>query len=94
MHVGLGEKHREVLLLRNVHNFSYEEIAQELQISVGTVRSRIARAREKLRELMGADFMNDREFKELVDLYLDKEIEGESINRLMESLQIPAVAAV
>ena len=53
---GLGEKHREVLLLRNVHNFSYEEIAQELQISVGTVKSRIARAREKLRELMGADF--------------------------------------
>ena len=30
--------------------------------------------------------MNDREFKELVDLYLDKEIEGESINRLMEEI--------
>ena len=53
---GLGEKHREVLLLRNVHNLSYEEIAQQLQISVGTVKSRIARARENLRELMGADF--------------------------------------
>ena len=30
--------------------------------------------------------MNDREFKELVDLYLDKEIEGESINRLMKEI--------
>ncbi len=53
---GLNDKHREVLLLRNVHNFSYEEIAQELDISVGTVKSRIARARESLRDLMGSDF--------------------------------------
>ena len=53
---GLGEKHREVLLLRNVHNLSYEEIAQQLEISLGTVKSRIARARESLRELMGDDF--------------------------------------
>ena len=53
---GLGEKHRAVLLLRNVHNLSYEEIAQQLEISVGTVKSRIARARESLRELMGDDF--------------------------------------
>ena len=54
---GLGEKHREVLTLRNVQNFTYEEISQELEISVGTVKSRIARARENLRELMGSDFL-------------------------------------
>ena len=53
---GLNDKHREVLLLRNVHNLSYEEIANQLQISVGTVKSLIARARESLRELMGLDF--------------------------------------
>lgn len=52
----LGEKHREILLLRNVHNYSYEEIASHLSISLGTVKSRIARARESLRELMGHDF--------------------------------------
>lgn len=52
----LNEKHKEVLILRNVQNLSYEEIADELQISVGTVKSRIARARESLRELMGSDF--------------------------------------
>ena len=53
---GLNEMHREVLLLRNVHNLSYEEIADQLEISIGTVKSRIARARESLRELMGSDF--------------------------------------
>ncbi len=53
---GLNGKHKEVLILRNVKNLSYDEIADELQISVGTVKSRIARARESLRELMGSDF--------------------------------------
>ncbi|MGF1453017.1 MAG: RNA polymerase sigma factor [Opitutales bacterium] len=52
----LSKKHREVLTLRNIHNLSYEEIAEELKISVGTVKSRIARARERLREQMGSDF--------------------------------------
>src|SRR6202789_3636492 len=41
--------HREILVLRNVHNHSYDEIAGQLGINVGTVKSRIARARESLR---------------------------------------------
>lgn len=53
---GLNEKHKEVLILRNVKNLSYDEIAGQLDISVGTVKSRIARARESLRDLMGNDF--------------------------------------
>jgi len=53
---GLSKKHREVLTLRNVKNLSYEEISRKLNISVGTVKSRIARARGNLRELMGNDF--------------------------------------
>jgi RNA polymerase sigma-70 factor (ECF subfamily) len=53
---GLNQKHKEVLVLRNVNNLSYDEIADQLGISVGTVKSRIARARESLRELMGSDF--------------------------------------
>jgi RNA polymerase sigma-70 factor, ECF subfamily len=52
----LGAKHREILVLRNVKNQSYEEIAGILGISVGTVKSRIARARESLRSKLGEDF--------------------------------------
>ncbi len=46
----LPHKFREVLVLRNVDNMSYEEIAEFLDCSVGTIKSRIARAREALRK--------------------------------------------
>jgi RNA polymerase sigma-70 factor (ECF subfamily) len=52
----LSAKHREILILRNIKNLTYEEIAAILSISVGTVKSRIARARESLRAKLGEDF--------------------------------------
>jgi RNA polymerase sigma-70 factor, ECF subfamily len=53
----LNTKHREVLVLRNIRNLSYDEIAAELEISIGTVKSRIARARESLREALGNELL-------------------------------------
>lgn len=50
----LENRHREILNMRNSLNLSYEDIAQSLRINVGTVKSRIARARENLRELLAA----------------------------------------
>ena len=48
----LPTRYREALLLRNVEDMSYEKIAVVLDCSVGTVKSRIARAREALRQAM------------------------------------------
>jgi RNA polymerase sigma-70 factor (ECF subfamily) len=44
----LPEKHRTVLVLRELEGMSYEEIAEALGIPVGTVESRLHRAREGL----------------------------------------------
>jgi RNA polymerase sigma-70 factor (ECF subfamily) len=40
---------RTAVVLRDIQNMSYEEIAEILQISLGTVKSRILRGREALR---------------------------------------------
>jgi RNA polymerase sigma-70 factor, ECF subfamily len=52
----LKPEHAQILTMRNVQNLSYEEIAEELGLSIGTVKSRINRAREALRDLMGGEF--------------------------------------
>jgi RNA polymerase sigma-70 factor (ECF subfamily) len=44
----LTEEHRTIIVLRHMEEFSYEEIANILEISVGTVRSRLHRARAQL----------------------------------------------
>ena len=52
---GLRRSYREAVILRDVEGFSYEEIARTLQISIGTVKSRISRGRLELRhQLQGS----------------------------------------
>ena len=48
----LEPEYREALTLRVLHDLSYADIAAVLQVREGTVKSRIARAREKMREAM------------------------------------------
>ena len=46
----LSEDHRAVLVLRDLDGYTYEEIAKILAIPIGTVRSRLHRARLELRD--------------------------------------------
>ena len=48
----LSEEHRQVLLLRYMQELDYGEIAAALDVSEGTVKSRINRAKGRLRELL------------------------------------------
>jgi RNA polymerase sigma factor (sigma-70 family) len=48
---------REVILLRDVEDASYREISQMLSIPIGTVMSRLARARKAVRELLSRGAM-------------------------------------
>jgi RNA polymerase sigma-70 factor (ECF subfamily) len=48
----LSFEHRQILLLVGVEGLNYREIAGELGVPVGTVMSRLARARERLRALL------------------------------------------
>lgn len=48
----LTPEHRQVLVLRYAEELSYEEIAEILGCPVGTVKSRINRAREELQQLL------------------------------------------
>jgi len=47
----LSQEHREVLALRELEEMSYREIAEVTSLPVGTVMSRLARARSALKEL-------------------------------------------
>src|SRR4030088_3536711 len=52
----LTPEHRAVILMRDLNGMSYEEIAEGLEVPVGTVRSRLARARSGLQsELLRLD---------------------------------------
>lgn len=49
----LSDKHRAIIVLREIEGLSYEEIADVLKISKGTVMSRLFHARKNLQKLLG-----------------------------------------
>ena len=51
----LGEDHREILMLVGASGFSYEEAAKICNCAVGTIKSRVSRARHALTRLLSED---------------------------------------
>ena len=56
----LGDDHREILVLRYYDELSYIEIAQVLDIKLGTVMSRLSRARKKLLDVLPHEIVENR----------------------------------
>ncbi len=52
----LPQEQRAVVLLVGLEQFTYDEAARVLGVPIGTVMSRLSRARERLRALLGGDF--------------------------------------
>lgn len=52
----LRSAYREAVILRDVEGFTYEEIAETLQLNIGTVKSRLARGRLELRRKLEGSF--------------------------------------
>lgn len=48
----LGDDHRQVLVLREIQQLSYDEISDALGLDLGTVKSRLSRARSALRKIL------------------------------------------
>lgn len=55
----LNPKYSEILLLVSLENLSYKEVGEITNLPIGTVMSRLYRAREKLRLLMGYKDMDN-----------------------------------
>jgi len=51
----MNEKNRIVIILRDFKGLSYEEVSEIINVPVGTVKSRISRARSELRNLLCRD---------------------------------------
>ena len=56
--VKLSPEHKQVILLREVEGLAYEEIAEMIPCTLGTVMSRLFYARKKLQEMLKDTYEN------------------------------------
>ena len=58
--IELDDEFRNIIILRDIQELSYEEISKILDLPLGTVKSRINRARLKLKEIIKQDRRNNK----------------------------------
>jgi predicted DNA-binding protein (UPF0251 family) len=80
---GLPEEQREVILLVGLEGLRYAEAAVILSVPIGTVRSRLSRARDTLRKLL------DRDAAGVVPVVLAERICGISRGRISNLIRKP-----
>jgi len=55
----LSDEHRAILILREIDGCAYEQIADMLELPIGTIRSRLFRARLQLRDQLKGSFQQE-----------------------------------
>ena len=50
----LSDEYREIIVYSDINQFSYDEISQILKCPVGTIKSRLNRARNALKKILSA----------------------------------------
>lgn len=55
----LADEHRQIVVLREIEECDYQQIAEILEIPIGTVRSRLFRAREQLKAKLAATIVQE-----------------------------------
>ena len=59
----ISDEHKEIIVLRDIEGYTYEEISEMLEIEYGTVKSRLFRARDSLRKkLLEKNYFNSGTF--------------------------------
>src|SRR5262249_30056386 len=92
----LSPEHRAVLILKDMEGQKYETMAEMLQVPIGTVRSRLHRARLELRELLekdegagkaqGQSPMLRARHRELLPAYVDGELSNRQRRQFLRLL--------
>lgn len=60
----LSSEHRDVLVMKDMEGKKYEEMAELLKVPIGTIRSRLHRARLELREILEREMEQEMEQEE------------------------------
>jgi RNA polymerase sigma-70 factor (ECF subfamily) len=77
----LPDEQRVVVILYDVHGYEYGEISQITDLSLGTVKSRLSRARARLRETLKADKESRELFESVGRHFSDDDAAGDSQSR-------------